>query len=241
MAEDLYKVGEVNRAKGQTYGDVNYDYAAYDISGINKPNIDFEVATQDYDEKNAIRLYSKSDDGLDVTIGRLIITSGRLDVPNFVKYDNTLKTYVDAALNIKSITVDGENAYSSKLQVKNINVTGDVDVLQMKDKNQALTIGGIVDAKTISSYELTKVKVGGNFAVGSTEKGEVAGVAFNNNNTTDVKGNFSLYENATCDIKVATGGSVDNWAAEVWTSNLSVDEGTWVNGTMPKVGEHPLW
>lgn len=241
MAEDLYEVGDVNRAKGQTYGDVNYDYAAYDISGINKPNIDFEVATQDYDEKNAIRLYSKSDDGLDVTIGRLIITSGRLDVPNFVKYDNTLKTYVDAALNIKSITVDGENAYSSKLQVKNINVTGDVDVLQMKDKNQALTIGGIVDAKTKSSYELTKVKVGGNFAVGSTEKGEVAGVAFNNNNTTDVKGNFSLYENAKCDIKVATSTGIDNYAAEVWVNSITVDEGTWVNGTMPKVGEHPLW
>lgn len=240
MAEDLYKVGEVNRAKGQTYGDVNYNYAAYDISGINKPNIDFEVATQDYDEKNAIRLYSKSDEGLDVTIGRLIITSGRLDVPNFVKYDYTLKAYVDAVFNIKSITVDGENAYSSKLQVKNINVTGNVDVLQMNDKNQALTIGGINDANT-KSYELTNVKVGGNFVVGSTEKGEVAGVAFNNNNTTDIKGNFSLYENATCDIKVATSTSVDNWAAEVWTSGLSVDQGTWANGSKVKVGEHPLW
>lgn len=240
MAEDLYKTTDANRAKGQTYGNVHYDYAAYDISGINKPNIDFEVATQDYDEKNAIRLYSKSDDGLDVTIGRLIITSGRLDVPNFVKYDNTLKRYVDAAFNIKSITVDGENAYSSKLQVKNINVTGNVDVLQMNDKDQALTIGGINDKNT-QSYELTNVKVGGNFVVGSTEKGEVAGVAFNNNNITDVKGNFSLYENATCDIKVATGTNVDNWAAEVWTSGLIVDQGTWENGSKVKVGEHPLW
>lgn len=240
MAAELYKT-ENKGVKCNSYGEnKNYSRAAFDITGVNKPNVDFEIAKGSNYNSSPIRFYSKSDEGLDVSIGRLIITSGRLDVPNFVKYDYTLKAYVDAVFNIKSITVDGENAYSSKLQVKNINVTGNVDVLQMNDKNQALTIGGINDANT-KSYELTNVKVGGNFVVGSTEKGEVAGVAFNNNNTTDIKGNFSLYENATCDIKVATSTSVDNWAAEVWTSGLSVDQGTWANGSKVKVGEHPLW
>ena len=55
-------------------------------------------------------------------------------------------------------------------------------------------------------------------------------------------GSFSLYENAKCDIKVATSTGIDNWAAEVWASSIAVDtENNWVNGTKVKVGEHPLF
>lgn len=240
MAEELY--GTTN--KGVTcggYGAQNgYNKAAYDISGINVPNIDFEIAATTTAGEQ-IRFYSKDGSasegaGNDVTIGKLIITSGALDVPNFVKW--SVNKYVDAAFNVESIEINGEEALSSKLQVKNINVTNNVEVLQMKDNTQMLTIGGI--AGTNGSYELTNVKVGGKFIVGSTEKKEVAAVEFNNNNTTDIKGNFSLYENGTCNIKVATSTTIDNYAAEVWANGFDVDEGTWTE-TMVKVGDHPLW
>lgn len=240
MAEELY--GTTN--KGVTCGGYGaqsgYNKAAYDISGINVPNIDFEIAATTIAGEQ-IRFYSKDGSasegaGNDVTIGKLIITSGALDVPNFVKW--SVNKYVDAAFNVESIEINGEEALSSKLQVKNINVTNNVEVLQMKDNTQMLTIGGI--AGTNGSYELTKVKVGGKFIVGSTEKKEVAAVEFNNNNTTDIKGNFSLYENGTCNIKVATSTTIDNYAAEVWANGFDVDEGTWTE-TMVKVGDHPLW
>lgn len=240
MAKELY--GTTN--KGVTCGgygaQAGYNKAAYDISGINVPNIDFEIAATTTAGEQ-IRFYSKDGSasegaGSDVTIGKLIITSGALDVPNFVKYN--AGKYVDAAFNVESIEIDGEEALSSKLQVKNINVTNNVEVLQMKDNTQMLTIGGI--AGTNGSYELTDVKVGGKFIVGSTEKKEVAAVEFNNNNTTDIKGNFSLYENGTCNIKVATSTTIDNYAAEVWANGFDVDEGTWTE-TMVKVGDHPLW
>lgn len=229
---------------GAVYGDKKYTKAAFDISGIQKPNVDFEIAKQDFEEGEAIRLFSQ-DGGLaegagnDVVIGNLIITKGALDVMNFTKWDTTKKTYVDATLKAKNIIVDGEAAYSSRLMVKNIEVSEDIKVQNMFNDKQVLTIGGI--AGTNKTYELTNLKVGGNFIVGTTDREDKAAVAFNNNNTTDVKGNFSLYENAKCDIKVATSTGIDNWAAEVWVNSITVDEGTWVNGTMPKVGEHPLW
>ena len=240
MAKELYGTTSKGVTCGGYGADRGYNKAAYDISGINVPNIDFEIAaTTDAGEQ--IRFYSKDGSategaGSDVTIGKLIITSGALDVPNFVKYN--AGKYVDAAFNVESIEINGEKALSSKLQVKNINVTNNVEVLQMKDNAQVLTIGGI--AGTNGSYELTNVKVGGKFIVGSTEKKEVASVEFNNNNTTDIKGNFSLYENGTCNIKVATSTTIDNYAAEVWANGFDVDEGTWTE-TMVKVGDHPLW
>lgn len=240
MAEELYKTTGNGVTCGGYGAQDGYNKAAYDISGINVPNIDFEIAaTTDAGEQ--IRFYSKDGSasegaGNDVTIGKLIITSGALDVPNFVKWNG--KQYVDAAFNVESIEINGEKALSSKLQVKNINVTNDVEVLQMEDNAQVLTIGGI--AGTNGSYELTSVKVGGKFIVGSTEKKEIAAVEFNNNNTTDIKGNFSLYENGTCNIKVATSTTIDNYAAEVWANGFDVDEGTWTE-TMVKVGDHPLW
>lgn len=240
MAEELYGTTSRGVTCGGYGAERGYNKAAYDISGINVPNIDFEIAaTTNAGEQ--IRFYSKDGSasegaGSDVTIGKLIITSGALDVPNFVKYN--AGKYVDAAFNVESIEINGEEALSSKLQVKNINVTNNVEVLQMKDNTQLLTIGGI--AGTNGSYELTNVKVGGKFIVGSTEKKEVAAVEFNNNNTTDIKGNFSLYENGTCNIKVATSTTIDNYAAEVWANGFDVDEGTWTE-TMVKVGDHPLW
>ena len=230
------------------YGDKSYTRAAFDISGIQKPNVDFEVAKEDYESGEAIRLYSKDGSktegaGNDVVIGNLIITSGALDVVNFTKWDTTKGDYVDATLKVKNIIVDGKKAYSSNLMVKNIEVSENVEVLNMYDNAQQLTIGGIEDANAAKgSFELTNMKVSGNFVVGSTDKEEVAAVAFNNNNTTDIMGSFSLYENAKCDIKVATSTGIDNWAAEVWASSIAVDtENNWVNGTKVKVGEHPLF
>lgn len=230
------------------YGDKSYTRAAFDISGIQKPNVDFEVAKEGYESGEEIRLYSKDGSategaGNDVVIGNLIITSGALDVVNFTKYDTTKRDYVDATLKVKNIIVDGEKAYSSNLMVKNIEVSENVEVLNMYDNAQQLTIGGIEDANAAKgSFELTNMKVSGNFVVGSTNKEEVAAVAFNNNNTTDIMGSFSLYENAKCDIKVATSTGIDNWAAEVWASSIAVDtENNWVNGTKVKVGEHPLF
>lgn len=230
------------------YGDESYTRAAFDISGIQKPNVDFEVAKEGYESGEAIRLYSKDGSategaGNDVVIGNLIITSGALDVVNFTKWDTTKRNYVDATLKVKNIIVDGEKAYSSNLMVKNIEVSENVEVLNMYDNAQQLTIGGIKDANAAKgSFELTNMKVSGNFVVGSTDKEEVAAVAFNNNNTTDIMGSFSLYENAKCDIKVATSTGIDNWAAEVWASSIAVDtENNWVNGTKVKVGEHPLF
>lgn len=232
----------------EEYGDKSYSRAAFDISGIQKPNVDFEVAKEGWESGEAIRLYSEDGSategaGNDVVIGNLIITSGALDVVNFLKYDTTKKVYVDATLKVKNIIVDGEKAYSSKLMVKNIEVSENVEVLNMYDNAQQLTIGGIEDANAEKgSFELTNMKVSGNFVVGSTNKEEVAAVAFNNNNTTDIMGSFSLYENAKCDIKVATSIGIDNWAAEVWASSIAVDtENNWVNGTKVKVGEHPLF
>ena len=229
------------------YGDESYTRAAFDISGIQKPNVDFEVAKEGYESGEAIRLYSKDGSategaGNDVVIGNLIITSGALDVVNFMKWDTTKRIYVDATLKVKNIIVDGEKAYSSNLMVKNIEVSENVEVLNMYN-NAQLTIGGIKDANAAKgSFELTNMKVSGNFVVGSTDKEEVAAVAFNNNNTTDIMGSFSLYENAKCDIKVATSTGIDNWAAEVWASSIAVDtENNWVNGTKVKVGEHPLF
>lgn len=226
------------------YGDKKYTKAPFDISGIQKPNVDFEVAKQAYESGEAIRLFSQDGSptegaGNDVVIGNLIITKGALDVVNFKKWDTTKRVYVDATLKAKNIIVDGEAAYNSRLMVKNIEVSEDIKVQNMFNDQQVLTIGGI--AATNGTYELTNLKVGGNFIVGTTDREDKAAVAFNNNNTTDVKGNFSLYENAKCDIKVATSTGIDNWAAEVWVNSITVDEGTWVNGTMPKVGEHPLW
>lgn len=229
---------------GAVYGDKTYTKAYFDISGIQKPNVDFEIAKQAYESGEAIRLFSQDGSlaegaGNDVVIGNLIITKGALDVMNFTKWDTTKRTYVDATLKAKNIIVDGEAAYNSRLMVKNIEVSEDIKVQNMFNDQQVLTIGGI--AGTNGTYELTNLKVGGNFIVGTTDREDKAAVAFNNNNTTDVKGNFSLYENAKCDIKVATSTGIDNWAAEVWVNSITVDEGTWVNGTMPKVGEHPLW
>lgn len=232
---------------GWTYGDKKYTKLYFDISGIQKPNVDFEIAKQAYESGEAIRLFSQDGSstegaGNDVVIGNLIITKGALDVQNFTKWDTTKKQHVDATLKAKNIIVDGEDAYSSRLMVKNIEVSENIEVQNMFNANQVLTIGGIVDPDaTMGAYELTNLKVGGNFIVGTTDREDKAAVAFNNNNTTDVKGNFSLYENGKCDIKVATSTGIDNWAAEVWTSGITVNEGTWVNGTMPKVGEHPLW
>lgn len=236
------------KVTNEKYGDKSYTRAAFDISGIQKPNVDFEVAKEGYESGEAIRLYSQDGSltegaGNDVVIGNLIITSGALDVVNFTKYDTTKRNYVDATLKVKNIIVDGEKAYSSNLMVKNIEVSENVEVLNMYDNAQQLTIGGIVpaDAKK-GSFELTNMKVSGNFVVGSTDKEEVAAVAFNNNNTTDIMGSFSLYENAKCDIKVATSTGIDNWGAEVWASSIAVDtENNWVNGTKVKVGEHPLF
>ena len=228
----------------ETYGTTtNYSRAAFDLTDINRPDVDFEIAKdQNYDsEAGAIRFYSSSDNGLDVTIGNLIITAGRLDVQNFQKYDAAARGYVDAALNINGdIVVDGKNAYGSKLMCNIINVTGNINVGQLADKNQKVTIGGIQDADANNSYELSYVKVGGTFTVGNNEKNEVAAVAFENNNTTDVLGSFNLYKNGTCDIKVATSTSTDNWAAAVWAGSLALDEGTWANSSKVKVGEHPL-
>ena len=228
----------------ETYGTTaSYSRAAFDLTDINRPDVDFEIAKdQNCDSKaGAIRFYSRSDNGLDVTIGNLIITAGRLDVQNFQKYDATAKGYVDAALNINGdIVVDGENAYGSKLMCNIINVTGNINVEQLADKDQKVAIGGIEDADANNSYELSYVKVGGTFTVGNNEKNEVAAVAFENNNTTDVLGSFNLYKNGTCDIKVATSTSKDNWAAAVWAGSLALDEGTWANNSKVKVGEHPL-
>ena len=229
---------------GAVYGDKTYTKAPFDISGIQKPNVDFEIAKQAYESGEAIRLFSQDGSategaGNDVVIGNLIITKGALDVMNFTKWDTTKRDYVDATLKAKNIIVDGEAAYNSRLMVKNIEVSEDIKVQNMFNDKQVLTIGGI--AGTNGTYELTNLKVGGNFIVGTTDREDKAAVAFNNNNTTDVKGNFSLYENAKCDIKVATSTGIDNWAAEVWVNSITVDEGTWVNGSMPKVGEHPLW
>lgn len=243
MAKDLYDAKDANFAKGAKYGDETYANAAFDISGINRPNVDFEIDKRTYTEGEAIRLYSKSGNsnegaGQDVKIGKLIITKGSLDVPNFVKWDG--KKYVDATFEVKSIIVDGEKAYASQLQGKNITVNQNVEVLQMKDEKQALTFGGI-KVGTSKTYELTNVKVGGNYIVGSNEKKEVAGTAFNNNNTTDIKGSFSLYENGSCDIKVATATGIDNWGAYVSASGLAIDLGKWLNGNKIVTGEHPLW
>ena len=228
----------------ETYGTTtNYTRAAFDLTDINRPDVDFEIAkNQNYNsEAGAIRFYSRSDNGLDVTIGNLIITAGRLDVQNFQKYDAATKKYVDAALNINgNIVVDGEKAYGSKLMCNIINVTGNISVGQLADKNQKVAIGGIQDANANNSYELSYVKVGGTFTVGNNEKNEVAAVAFENNNTTDILGSFNLYKNGTCDIKVATSTSQDNWAAAVWAGSLALDEGTWANNSKVKVGEHPL-
>ena len=239
--EDVKKDGTIY---DETYGTTtNYSRAAFDLTDINRPDVDFEIAKdQNYDsEAGAIRFYSRSDNGLDVTIGNLIITAGRLDVQNFQKYDATAKGYVDAALNINgNIVVDGENAYGSKLMCNIINVTGNINVEQLADKNQKVAIGGIQDADANNSYELSYVKVGGTFTVGNNEKNEVAAVAFENNNTTDILGSFNLYKNGTCDIKVATSTSQDNWAAAVWAGSLALDEGTWANNSKVKVGEHPL-
>ena len=228
----------------ETYGtQTEYSRAAFDLTDINRPDVDFEIAkNQNYDsEEGAIRFYSRSGNGLDVTIGNLIITAGRLDVQNFQKYDAAAKGYVDAALNINGdIVVDGENAYGSKLMCNIINVTGNINVEQLADKDQKVAIGGIQDADANNSYELSYVKVGGTFTVGNNEKNEVAAVAFENNNTTDILGSFNLYKNGTCDIKVATSTSQDNWAAAVWAGSLALDEGTWANNSKVKVGEHPL-
>lgn len=228
----------------ETYGTTtNYSRAAFDLTDINRPDVDFEIAKdQNYDsETGAIRFYSRSVNGLDVTIGNLIITAGRLDVQNFQKYDAAAKGYVDAALNINGdIVVDGENAYGSKLMCNIINVTGNINVEQLANKDQKVAIGGIQDADANNSYELSYVKVGGTFTVGNNEKNEVAAVAFENNNTTDILGSFNLYKNGTCDIKVATSTSQDNWAAAVWAGSLALDEGTWANNSKVKVGEHPL-
>lgn len=239
---------QAEKTPEEEYGDKSYSRAAFDISGIQKPNVDFEVAKEGWESGEAIRLYSKDGSekegaGNDVVIGNLIITSGALDVVNFTKWDTTKKNYVDATLKVKNIIVDGKKAYSSNLMVKNIEVFENVEVLNMYDNAQQLTIGGIKDADAAKgSFELTNMKVSGNFVVGSTNKEEVAAVAFNNNNTTDIMGSFSLYENAKCDIKVATSIGIDNWAAEVWASSIAVDtENNWVNGTKVKVGEHPLF
>lgn len=243
MAKDLYDAKDANFAKGAKYGNETYANAAFDISGINRPNVDFEIDKRTFTDGEAIRLYSKSGNsnegaGQDVKIGKLIITKGSLDVPNFVKWDG--KKYVDATFEVKNIIVDGEEAYASQLQGKNITVNQNVEVLQMRDEKQALTFGGI-KVGTSKTYELTNVKVGGNYIVGSNEKKEVAGTAFNNNNTTDIKGSFSLYENGSCDIKVATATGIDNWGAYVSASSLAIDLGKWLNGNKIVTGEHPLW
>lgn len=240
MAEEMYKTTGIGVTCGGYGAKIGYNKAAYDISGVNVPDIDFEIAATTTAGEQ-IRFYSKDGSategaGSDVTIGKLIITSGALDVPNFVKW--SAGKYVDATFNMESIEMNGEEALSSKLQVKNINVTNNVEVLQMQDNTQVLTIGGI--AGTNGSYELTNMKVGGKFIVGNTGKEEVAAIEFNNNNTTDIKGNFSLYKNGTCNIKVATSTTIDNYAAEVWANGFDVDEGTWTE-TKVKVGDHPLW
>ena len=247
MAEELYK-NNVDASNCGGYGsNVGYNKAAYDISGLQAPNIDFEIAaktTNGY-ATDVIRLYSKDGSasegaGSDVKIGKLILTSGWLDVPNFTKFNG--KVYEDATFEMESIEVNGEEVQESKLQGKIITVNGDIKVLKMKgESDDILTIGGIVQSGTNGSYELTKLKVGGNFVVGSTEKEDKAAVAFNNNNTTDVKGSFSLYKNGTCDIKVATGTGIDNQIAKVWASSLPIDEGKWANSSKVSLGEHPLW
>lgn len=246
MAKALY-TNNVDASNYGGYGNtVGYNKAAYDISGLQAPNIDFEIAaktTNGY-ETDVIRLYSKDGSasegaGSDVKIGKLILTSGWLDVPNFTKFNG--KVYEDATFEMESIEVNGEEVQESKLQGKIITVNGDIKVLKMKESDDILTIGGIVQSGTNGSYELTKLKVGGNFVVGSTEKEDKAAVAFNNNNTTDVKGSFSLYKNGTCDIKVATATGIDNQVAKVWASSLPIDEGKWANSSKVSLGEHPLW
>lgn len=246
MAKALYTNVDASNYGG--YGNtVGYNKAAYDISGLQAPNIDFEIAaktTNGY-ATDVIRLYSKDGSasegaGSDVKIGKLILTSGWLDVPNFTKFNG--KVYEDATFEMESIEVNGEEVQESKLQGKIITVNGDIKVLKMKgESDDILTIGGIVQSGTNGSYELTKLKVGGNFVVGSTEKEDKAAVAFNNNNTTDVKGSFSLYKNGTCDIKVATATGIDNQVAKVWASSLPIDEGKWANSSKVSLGEHPLW
>lgn len=246
MAKALYTNVDASNYGG--YGNtVGYNKAAYDISGLQAPNIDFEIAaktTNGY-ATDVIRLYSKDGSasegaGSDVKIGKLILTSGWLDVPNFTKFNG--KVYEDATFEMESIEVNGEEVQESKLQGKIITVNGDIKVLKMKgESDDILTIGGIVQSGTNGSYELTKLKVGGNFVVGSTEKEDKAAVAFNNNNTTDVKGSFSLYKNGTCDIKVATATGIDNQVAKVWASSLPIDEGKWANSSKVSIGEHPLW
>ena len=246
MAKALYTNVDASNYGG--YGNtVGYNKAAYDISGLQAPNIDFEIAaktTNGY-ATDVIRLYSKDGSasegaGSDVKIGKLILTSGWLDVPNFTKFNG--KVYEDATFEMESIEVNGEEVQESKLQGKIITVNGDIKVLKMKgESDDILTIGGIVQSGTNGSYELTKLKVGGNFVVGSTEKEDKAAVAFNNNNTTDVKGSFSLYKNGTCDIKVATSTGIDNQVAKVWASSLPIDEGKWANSSKVSIGEHPLW
>lgn len=247
MAKALY-TNNVDASNYGGYGNtVGYNKAAYDISGLQAPNIDFEIAaktTKGY-ATDVIRLYSKDGSasegaGSDVKIGKLILTSGWLDVPNFTKFNG--KVYEDATFEMESIEVNGEEVQESKLQGKIITVNGDIKVLKMKgESDDILTIGGIVQSGTNGSYELTKLKVGGNFVVGSTEKEDKAAVAFNNNNTTDVKGSFSLYKNGTCDIKVATDTGIDNQVAKVWASSLPIDEGKWANSSKVSIGEHPLW
>lgn len=225
---------------GATYDGKNYTKAPFDLTGVKKPNIDFEIGKVVAESGEAIRFYTNDVEmkGEDVEIGDLIITSGSLDIMNFTKYDATTKKYVNATLKVKDIIVDGEKAYSSKLTNNLIEVSGNVKVKNMA-KGHKVTFGGI--AVTNGVYALSELRIGGDFTVGSTDKSEKAAIEFNNNNRTDMKGNFSLYKNASCDIKVATSTSIDNWAAEVWASAIAVNEGTWANNTRVKVGSHPLF
>ncbi|HIY87111.1 MAG TPA: hypothetical protein H9824_00155 [Candidatus Bacteroides pullicola] len=225
---------------GATYDGKTYTKAPFDLTGVKKPNIDFEIGKVVAESGEAIRFFTNDVEkkGEDVEIGDLIITSGSLDIMNFTKYDATTKKYVNATLKVKDIIVDGEKAYNSKLTNNLIEVSGNVEVKNMA-KGQKVTFGGI--AVTNGVYALSEMRIGGNFTVGSTDKTEKAAVEFNNNNRTDMKGNFSLYKNASCDIKVATSTTIDNWAAEVWASAIAVNEGTWANSTRVKVGSHPLF
>lgn len=191
----------------------------YDLKGVNSPNVDFEILSND-----AITFYSTATPAADVTIGNLIVTKEGLTVEG-----NGIKT-----LKTSSISVDGADANDVVLQC-NVDVTNSVVLTQMAS-NKKVTIGGTKNVTT-NVYATTTMNVKGNFIVGdatpkSTKKAEVE---FLNNNTTNITGSFDLNKTGKCTLNVATSSTVDNYAAEVWCATLNQNGGTWGNNSWPKV------
>lgn len=196
----------------------------YDFKGVNKADIDFEIAMATPTE--IVKFISTANPPADVTIKNLIITSGELQVMT-----GNIKTLIVKG----GILVNGENAKDVTLET-NISVDEDVNLVQMNAVTNKMIIGGKKDA-TSSVYAKTTMDVKGKFVVGdsASKSTKKAAVSFLNNNTTNITGAFILNKPGTCTIEVASSIAIDNNAAFVWASAVTENGGTWGNSSKVKI------